>query len=192
MGIFSIMLPRVFPRVISILKGMGFIMSNTLINSSLLSFGIWKGSGAVSVKIDEDFDNFRYLSIYDNVANTRNIVEKTKYTVAPGSTVITLKESFLETLAGGTYYFHARFIDGNVKLELTVDRCGSVSAPKDVVDAVPCCFGGKQDDDDEDECCCGFDISIEDCRKLAFPIAILAFSVLIYAGIKYFQKSKKS
>jgi len=183
------------------------VMSNMQSGLSIASFGIWAGSGAVSAKMEEEFDKFRYLSIFDHVANTRNIVEKTKYTVAPGGTIITLRESFLETLADGKYDFHARFIDGNVKLELTVDRSIGISAPQVERDVVQCCddtLKAGSDDaqccdktpqyddyDDEGTCCCGFSFDIEDCRRLALPIAILALCVLVFAGTKCYQKSVK-
>ena len=173
-------------------------MSNMQIEASPNSFGIWTGCGAASARIDAEFDKFRYLSLFDHVANTRNIVESNKYTVAPGGTIITLRESFLETLSDGTYDFHARFFDGNIKLDLTVSRNDSSEAtqddeetPQDSEDAPQSCCDAPQDDLDEaQDCCCAFDF--KNCRKLILPIAILALSALVFAGTKCCQKQVKS
>ena len=165
-------------------------MSNTQIDSSPNSFGAWTGSGAVTARIDKELDTFRYLSLFDNAANTRNIVDKSKYTVASGSTIITLEDCYLETFADGTYNFHARFDDSNVELGLTVNRSAVTSAPKDDCDTAQCCGDIPKNDCDAAQCCC-CSFKFDDCRKLVLPLAIIALGALAVAGTKYYQKQTK-
>jgi hypothetical protein len=80
-------------------------------------FGIYEGNGSLSATIDADYSKFERL--------TRNgsVVEPTNYTVAQGSTVITLKDSYLRTLANGTHLFVAEYSDGysqNIPLNVKV------------------------------------------------------------------------
>jgi uncharacterized protein YjdB len=84
------------------------------------NFGIWKGGDVSSGSIDGPFGKFvRLLRLPDGSA-----VDPSSYTVTEGSTVITLHESYLKTLANGPYAFRAEFTDGYADLTLTVDVGG--------------------------------------------------------------------
>jgi uncharacterized repeat protein (TIGR02543 family) len=74
----------------------------------------WTGSGDVTVTIDADHTRFVRLLMDGSVVADYN------YTVAAGSTIITLKESFLSTLTSGTHVFDAEFTDGIAIFELTI------------------------------------------------------------------------
>ncbi|MDR2599275.1 MAG: InlB B-repeat-containing protein [Oscillospiraceae bacterium] len=80
---------------------------------------VWTGTGNVTVKIDADYQSFVRLLMNGSVVANYN------YTVAAGSTIITLKESFLSTLTKGTHVFDAEFIDGIAIFELTIGSDGS-------------------------------------------------------------------
>ena len=85
--------------------------------------GSWKlGSGTdytLTVKRSEDdpscIDHFTGVQT-DGAA----LVKDSHYTTAPGSTVITLKNSYLESLSEGKHTITVNFDDGSVSLEITV------------------------------------------------------------------------
>lgn len=81
----------------------------------LAPFATFTGQGDLRAIIDGDHRQFVSLSL-DGEA-----VDPSSYTVTGGSTVVTLKESYLQTLARGTYLFRARFTAGYARLELVVD-----------------------------------------------------------------------
>jgi LPXTG-motif cell wall-anchored protein len=78
------------------------------------NFGTWTGSGPVVAKIDELLENFNELRLNGKVVDPSN------YTLTPGSTIITLHEDYLKTLAEGEYTFEAVFVTGNVPITLTI------------------------------------------------------------------------
>ncbi|MDR2043046.1 MAG: Ig-like domain-containing protein [Clostridium sp.] len=67
-------------------------------------FGAWSG-GPVTARIDEDHTKVTRL-ICDGAE-----VDPAHYTITQGSTVVTLRESYLATLAAGTYTFVAEYSD---------------------------------------------------------------------------------
>jgi LPXTG-motif cell wall-anchored protein len=81
-------------------------------------FGTWTSGDAVA-KIDGDHTKFVQL--------TREGVEVSAddYTVSDGSTVITLKESYIKTLGANTHAFSAVFTDGRAALTLTKEAAAS-------------------------------------------------------------------
>ena len=62
-------------------------------------------SGTSTAKVDADHTKFTRLMLQNNVVAASN------YTVAAGSTIITLNEAYLRTFANGTYTFRAEFSD---------------------------------------------------------------------------------
>ena len=72
-------------------------------------FGVWSGSGTASAYISLDYytDGFQDLVFADTFIS----VPDTAYIATQGSTIITFYESYLSTLAPGTYYFVAEFND---------------------------------------------------------------------------------
>ena len=83
--------------------------------SVIKPFAKFTGSGDRSAIIAGDYDRFVRLLLGGKA------VEPPNYTAAEGSTVITLKESYLKTLANGTYSFLAEYKDGHLYLNLVVD-----------------------------------------------------------------------
>ncbi len=81
----------------------------------LADFDTFTGSGNISAEIDADVTKFIRL------LNNGQAVDPQNYTVPGDSSVITLKESYLKTLANGTYDFTAEFADGAAELTLNVD-----------------------------------------------------------------------
>jgi LPXTG-motif cell wall-anchored protein len=81
----------------------------------LTGFDTFTGSGSSSTEIDADAAKFVRL------LNDGQEVDPQNYTVQSGSTIITLKESYLTTLANGTYDFTAEFTDGTAALTLNID-----------------------------------------------------------------------
>jgi len=88
---------------------------DNIVDSSPESFGTWTDSGTRTARVDADREGFIQLSLGGNAVGSSN------YTVTEGSTIITLHESYIRTLANGTYTFRAEFTDGFTYLNLTVD-----------------------------------------------------------------------
>jgi LPXTG-motif cell wall-anchored protein len=85
-------------------------------------FGTWTGSGSATAKIDADHTTFVRL-LKDGVE-----VDSKYYTITQGSTIITLSESYLKTLANGTHTFVAHFTDGrseNITMTVNAKSTGS-------------------------------------------------------------------
>jgi hypothetical protein len=72
------------------------------------------GGGDRTATVDADRSKFTRL-LYGG-----NAVDPGNYTVTEGSTVITLNENYLKTLANGTHTFRAEFTNGYADLTLTV------------------------------------------------------------------------
>jgi hypothetical protein len=85
-------------------------------------FGTWTGSGTVTGRSDGPYSGFLRLLLDGNV------VDPEHYTVTPGSTIITLHESYLKTLANGTHTFRKEFIGGYADKTLTVNVRGNRNA----------------------------------------------------------------
>lgn len=66
-------------------------------------------------------------------------MDQDSYTVTEGSTIITLKETYLKTLANGTYAVTAAFTDGTAVTTLTV----SVSEARSVTGVTLDCSNAK-------------------------------------------------
>ncbi|MDR2493451.1 MAG: hypothetical protein LBD25_08365 [Coriobacteriales bacterium] len=89
----------------------------------LSSFGTWTGSGTASAHIDAPTAKFTGLATADGVR-----LGAGDYSVAEGSTAITLSEANHESLANGSYAYVARFTDGqSAEKALTVN----VAAPSE-------------------------------------------------------------
>ena len=84
--------------------------------SVLSHFGTWTGSGTSNARVDADHNRFVRLTLAGNV------VDPAHYTVTAGSTIITLNETHLRTLANGTYTYRAEFTQGYADLTLIVSN----------------------------------------------------------------------
>jgi hypothetical protein len=83
------------------------------------AFVAWQGTGEAKTRINADEQKFRYLAL------DGHLVPEGAYTISSGSTIITLHEAFLKTLAPGSYDFYAEFTDGSAgPLTLTVKASG--------------------------------------------------------------------
>jgi hypothetical protein len=71
-----------------------------------------KGAG----EVDNSFENFEYVAV-DGTKLTRDV----EYTVSKGSTIITLKDSYLKTLSAGDHVILINFSDGSTIVNLTVN-----------------------------------------------------------------------
>jgi hypothetical protein len=69
-------------------------------------FGAWDGSGPAQARIDADPGKFVRLLCGGAEVDPAN------YTVTRGSTVVTLRESYLAAFAEGTHVFVAEYSDG--------------------------------------------------------------------------------
>jgi LPXTG-motif cell wall-anchored protein len=94
-----------------------FVISAPLVLPVTAHFGTWIGSGGATAIIDADSELFGSLIGGDVVLS-----DGTHFTVSSGSTVITLKESHLHSLADGDHVLRAYFNHGWADLELTVAR----------------------------------------------------------------------
>ncbi len=66
--------------------------------------------------VDNSFENFDYVAV-DGVKLTKDV----DYTVTKGSTIITLKASYLKTLSAGEHVILVNFKDGSTTVKLTVN-----------------------------------------------------------------------
>lgn len=78
-------------------------------------FDIFKGSGSISGTVNAPSDKFVRLLIDGEKVDSSN------YTIADGSTVITLSEAYLKILKDGNYTITAVFTDGSAITTLNVD-----------------------------------------------------------------------
>jgi len=77
-------------------------------------FGTWTGSGTSSARVDAEHGKFVRLT------KAGAVVAATNYTVTAGSTIITLNEEYIKTLAAGTHTFRAEFSDGHADLNMII------------------------------------------------------------------------
>lgn len=91
--------------------------------SVIRGFDVFTGSDNRSAAIDAPYSKFLRLLMDGEV------LDPSHYTVTGDSTVITLTENYLKTLANGTYRVLAMFADGQAEIGLTV------SVPGDIVRA---------------------------------------------------------
>ena len=77
-------------------------------------FGTFTGTGDLSGTVNGPYDKFVRLLIGVVEVDSKN------YTVTEGSTVVTLKESYLKTLANGNYTVTAEFKNGTAETTLKV------------------------------------------------------------------------
>lgn len=82
-------------------------------------FGTFRGSGDLRGKVNADYVKFVGLFI------DHKQVDVSDYTVSEGSTIITLKEGYLKTLANGTYTVRASFSDGIAETTFAVSVLAS-------------------------------------------------------------------
>ncbi len=85
---------------------------------------IWGGKGNASGKIDAPFSKFVRV-LKDGI-----VVDPIHYTVTEGSTIITFKESYLNTLALSAHTLRVEFTDGHADLTLFVNLENVTDVPK--------------------------------------------------------------
>ena len=92
------------------------ITGNNVVKGNTTDVAIVKGTETEIVwKIDADVSTFDYIVVDDVV------LDKSKYTVTSGSTVVTFKASYIKGLGAGEHTFRAYFTDGYIaetKLEV--------------------------------------------------------------------------
>ncbi|MCL2803892.1 MAG: Ig-like domain-containing protein [Micrococcales bacterium] len=83
-------------------------------------FGTWKDKvGSASAKVDADHLKFLRLE------KDGKVVDRSNYSVTPGSTVITFAQSYLQTLPAGTHWYVAVFSHGqSYPIKLVVPASG--------------------------------------------------------------------
>ena len=95
------------------------ISGNNIVKGNTTDIAVIRGTETEIVwRIDADISTFDYI-VVDDV-----ILDKSKYTVTEGSTVITFKASYIKSLNAGEHTFRAYFTDGYIaetKLEVIPD-----------------------------------------------------------------------
>ncbi|MDR0853167.1 MAG: leucine-rich repeat domain-containing protein [Clostridiales Family XIII bacterium] len=91
-----------------------------------LDFGTFTGKETITVTIDGDINDFEGLFIDDIDGE---VLDSKFYTKKSGSTIITLKSSYLKTLADDDYLFVAKFSDGLGDIPLTVETASAGNKP---------------------------------------------------------------
>ena len=77
-------------------------------------------SGNATAKIDAPFEKFVRL------LNNGVVINPSNYTVTDGSTIITFKAIYLETLSAGTHNIRAEFTDGYADLTLSIEETADI------------------------------------------------------------------
>lgn len=77
-------------------------------------------SGNATAKIDAPFEKFVRL------LNNGVVINPSNYTVTDGSTIITFKASYLETLSAGTHTIRTEFTDGYADLTLSIKETADI------------------------------------------------------------------
>jgi len=103
----------------------GFVEGSSNTHLILSRPGAWTGSGSAAWRIDASPQSFIRLLIGGVEIDSSN------YTVTSGSTIITLRESYLRTLPDGIHTFRAVFSGGSVTFTWSADL------PQDDEDAQP-------------------------------------------------------
>ncbi len=92
------------------------VTGNNVVKGNTTDIAVVKGTETEIVwKIDADVSTFDYIMVDDVV------LDKSKYTVTSGSTVVTFKASYIKGLGAGEHTFRAYFTDGYIaetKLEV--------------------------------------------------------------------------
>ena len=95
------------------------ISGNNTVKGNTTDIAVIRGTETEIVwRIDADISTFDYIVVDDVV------LDKSKYTVTEGSTVITFKASYIKSLKAGEHTFRAYFTDGYIaetKLEVIPD-----------------------------------------------------------------------
>lgn len=84
----------------------------------------YSGSGGLVVRANGDFSKFTGLKV-DGVA-----VDTSNYDAKPGSTVVTLKESYLSTLSDGSHTLTFVYNDGEISTNFTITDRGTPEQPE--------------------------------------------------------------
>jgi hypothetical protein len=93
-------------------------------------FGTWSGVGSVTATVDADHTQFARLTLGGSVVAPAN------YSIAGGSTKITLNSAYLSGLANGTYQFVAEYVAyPSGPIQLVVKRGGGGPADPGATDA---------------------------------------------------------
>ena len=92
----------------------------------------YTGSGALTFRINADFEKFRAVLVDDRP------VPETGYTAWAGSTFVSLRESYLNSLSEGTHALSALFSDGYAETTFTVGMTAAATPPRTGDTAMPC------------------------------------------------------
>ncbi|MFR6103534.1 MAG: hypothetical protein ACLUO8_13910 [Christensenellales bacterium] len=92
---------------------------------------VYTGSGALTFRINADFEKFRTLLVDDRP------VPESSYTAWAGSTYVSLKESYLATLSEGTHTLSALFSDGYAETTFTIGIPAAATPPRTGDAAMP-------------------------------------------------------
>lgn len=84
----------------------------------------YSGSGGLTVRANGDFSKFTGLKVDGNVVDASN------YEARSGSTIITLKESYLSTLPAGDHILTFVYNDGEISTNFATTEGGTSEAPE--------------------------------------------------------------
>ena len=93
---------------------------------------VYTGNGALTFRINADFEKFRAVLVDDRP------VPETGYTAWAGSTFVSLRESYLNSLSEGTHALSALFSDGYAETTFTVGMTAAATPPRTGDTAMPC------------------------------------------------------
>ena len=103
---------------------------------------IKNGDSSVTIKVNGDFEKFVSVSIDDSE------VAKEHYTVVSGSTIITFKPEYIQTLTAGTHRVKIHYTDGLAQTSLILRADEDTEEPPKEPDDDP---SDQPDDDPSDQ-----------------------------------------
>lgn len=138
----------------------------------LEGFKVFTGTGNVYTKIDAPVEKFSKVYVDGKVLSSDN------YVVTSGSTVVTINEAYLKTLANGTYDVEIEFASGaKVSSPLTVNVEGnpSVAPSTSTPSTTPTVSGGNTSTTDN--------VNTGDSTGLTQLYMLLGMSILVFAVV---------
>jgi hypothetical protein len=112
------------------------------IDSYYAPYNLTEGANQTVITDDEENDNLTFktnghLEKFIKVQVDDQDLEKNDYDVKSGSTIVTLKDSFLKTLSAGTHTLKMLYIDNEIETTFQIEKVNTPSPgtiPNEIID----------------------------------------------------------
>ncbi|MCC8022196.1 MAG: LPXTG cell wall anchor domain-containing protein [Clostridiales bacterium] len=149
----------------------------------LVEFNTFTGSeGSLTAKVDADLKEFVALYV-----DGEELEEDTDFTLSEGSTVITLLDTYLDSLEDGEYPVEARFTDGSAYTTLTIAHTSAEAS-----DTTPAFSGSTDAGSKDDTLLASYSVVSPNTGDTLTWILVPAAAAIISAGILLILKRKRA